>query len=270
MQTMLRTPERGRTQEVGLQGEPVAVAANQLHHGFDALIQEQASGRHRGDVAWAALLSVQFTASTLPRSVPASSTMRAGSAESLVCSSAVTTNSPVCSRSVQVAARNAVGHGVGLTTRIRARLPQPALRHLPVASRREVLPRRRSLEPPVDRRLDVLDVIAPQRQAPRALPRATQTHFISGSTSQLPSCSVPPHGTVPQVLRAAHRAREPVECRMHCPHMRQSHTVSFVTRSTSRSARRKPLAGGAVCGGLRSSLGALHLDAPSVRPAAGP
>jgi hypothetical protein len=52
---------------------------------------------------------------------------------------------------------------------------------------------------------------------------------------------------------------------MHCPHIRQSQIVSFVTFSTTRIALRIPVTGEVVLGGLRSSLLFLILRAPPAR-----
>src|SRR5262249_40133429 len=82
----------------------------------------------------------------------------------------------------------------------------------------------------------------------------THTHFISGTTSQLPFWRVPPQGPFRRFFGQRIGHVSPVECRMHCPHIRQSHAVSFVHRSTASSARWNPLAAGAVCAGRRSSL----------------
>ena len=62
--------------------------------------------------ACAALLSVQFTASTLPRNSSASLVTEPGSAESLVWNSAMTTNSP-CEQPLR-AAGSGLGHAIHL------------------------------------------------------------------------------------------------------------------------------------------------------------
>ncbi len=85
----------------------------------------------------------------------------------------------------------------------------------------------------------------------------TQTQGASGSTSQFPFWRTPPHGPFRRFF--GHRMGQdiPVECRMHCPHIRQSQMRSFVSRSTRRRTLRKPRTGRAVVGGLRSSLVAM-------------
>src|SRR5438067_5379185 len=108
---------------------------------------------------WAPVLSVQLTASACPRSAAARFRVTAGSGLSIADSSAVTTKWP-CRRR----AASRLG-----ALRIR-RLGDPAPGSPPIAARGQVDPGRAALQPPVDRWVEVLCVIAPQRQPARALP----------------------------------------------------------------------------------------------------
>ena len=83
---------------------------------------------------------------------------------------------------------------------------------------------------------------------------STHTHGRSGSTSQRPSWYTPPHGPFRRFFGHRIGHTMPVECKMHCPHIRQSQIGTFARRSRTSSAFRSPDAGGVVAGGLRSSL----------------
>ena len=126
-------------------GRPVPVSADQLHHGFDTFVHEQPRAAIAAMCAWAALLSVQFTASTFPWSVRELGDAR--QAAYAVWSSAVTANSPACSKACRwLRGASSVMGQVSRPGSVRG--PRPTLRHLPVASGHEVSPReRRSLEP---------------------------------------------------------------------------------------------------------------------------
>src|ERR1700737_3648642 len=74
---------------------------------------------------------------------------------------------------------------------------------------------------------------------------STQTQRLSAYTSQLPSARTPPHGPLRRFLGQDIGQLRPVECRMHCPHIRQSQTASFSGFSmatTRRSMTRTVLA----------------------------
>src|SRR5262245_5008459 len=153
----------------------------------------------------AALLSVQFTASAKPRRVSAARTIEAGSAESVVCISAVTTNSPASrSRCRWLSGSPPLVTGWGSRGVLR-RLP--AGRSHPVPAGQEVLPGRGLLEPPVGGALDVEHVVAPQRQLPGALPRLDPHALHLGNHLAVAVLEGPAAGAVPKVLRTAHRAR---------------------------------------------------------------
>src|SRR5438094_259466 len=66
---------------------------------------------------------------------------------------------------------------------------------------------------------------------------STQTQRLSGYTSQLPLARTPPQGPLRKFLGQRIGQLRPVECRMHCPHMRQSHTASFSGFSTATTRR---------------------------------
>lgn len=82
---------------------------------------------------------------------------------------------------------------------------------------------------------------------------STHTHGRSGSTSQLPSWYTPPQGPLRRFFGHRIGHTMPVECRMHCPHIRQSQTATFAARSRTSTVLRNPAAAVVVAGGLRSS-----------------
>src|SRR5207247_3690811 len=104
----------------------------------------------------AAVLSAQLFESTDPPSTAARRQAASGSALLLEDSSAVTTKRPSPNRPA---------------SRLGVLMGHPALRRGPVTSTQQVDPGRRSLELPIHRLLQVLDLILKQRQASRALPR---------------------------------------------------------------------------------------------------
>src|SRR3954451_21796640 len=179
----------------------------------------------------AALLSVQLTASTEPRSVSASSVTDAGSALSLVCSSDVTTNSPArrsasrlllgpaapagpvtapepvkpCgTESLQVAEVGGLCGEIDDVFGVR-----PCRRNVLIPAREEVLPRGGAAEPPVDRAVHVLHVVAPDGHLARPLPRLdpdARAVRIDLAVAVLQHATA---RTVAQVLRTPHRTRHP-------------------------------------------------------------
>src|SRR5436190_6390397 len=173
----------------------------------------------------AALLSVQFTASTDPRSLSASSVTDTGSAPSVVWSSEVTTNSPARSSASRLL-RGWIG-GIFPSAVTRTSLLQvdhvgrlarevndvagfrPRGRHVLIAMRQEVLPRRRAAEPPVDRPVDVLHVLAPDGHLARPLPRLDPDARSVGIDLAVPVLEHAAARTVPEVLRTPHRTGHP-------------------------------------------------------------
>ena len=73
----------------------------------------------------------------------------------------------------------------------------------------------------------------------RSLPRYawTQTHLISGLTSQLPLSRTPPQGPLRNVFGQFIGHDMPVELSTHCPHMRQSNRMPLTVRSTAATGR---------------------------------
>src|SRR5215211_6759272 len=208
MHTTLRTPSAAAPSRSACRASRFRSRQTSCITGSTPMSRSSRAAAIAAMCAWAALLSVQFTASTFPRRVPASSATRAGSAESLVWSSAVTTNSPACSRRCRwLRGAPSVIRRDSRPGSLSRSGPPP--RHVPVAPRHQVLPRRRPLQAPVDGRLHVLDVVAPQRKAPRALPRGDPDALHLGHHLAAPVLQRAAAGAVPQVLGAAHRTRQP-------------------------------------------------------------
>ena len=65
----------------------------------------------------------------------------------------------------------------------------------------------------------------------------TQTHTISGLTSQWPSNRTPPHGPFRKFLGQFIGQTRPVECSTHWPHMWQPQIGTLMTCSTGRKTR---------------------------------
>src|SRR5438270_12476424 len=146
---------------------------------------------------WAPVLSVQLTASACPRSAAARFRVTAGSGLSIADSSAVTTKWP-CRRR----AESRLG-----ALRIR-RLGDPAPGSPPIAARGQVDPGRAALQPPVDRWVEVVCVIAPQRHPARALPGLDPDAGPVGEDLAGAVGANAAAGPVAQVLGAAHGAAE--------------------------------------------------------------
>src|SRR6059058_2785530 len=141
----------------------------------------------------APVLSVQLIASTDPRSTSARRQVASGSALLLEDSSAVTTKRPSPNRPA---------------SRLGVVMGHPALRRGPVASTQQVDPGRRSLELPIHRPLQVLDMILKERQASRALPRLHPNAGLVGidlAIAVRPDAAARP---VAKILRAAHRTTQ--------------------------------------------------------------
>src|ERR1700674_3209594 len=139
----------------------------------------------------APVLSVQLMASTDPRRTSARRQVASGSALLTEESSAVTTKRPSRSRSA-----SRLGFGT------------PTLWGDLVATTDEVDPRRAALQLPVDRLLQMLDVILEHRKASRTLPGfdpdATLIRVHLGVAVRTYATA----RAVAQILRAAHRASE--------------------------------------------------------------
>ena len=93
-------------------------------------------------------------------------------------------------------------------------------------------PGRLALEAVIDRALHVEDLVAflglrPMRSAPSQA--CTQTHFISGFTSQCPLSRTPPHGPLRRFFGQFIGHDMPVEESAHCPHIWQSNRKPLVT-----------------------------------------
>src|SRR5579871_5986171 len=142
---------------------------------------------------WAPVLSVQLMASTTPRSMSPLRSTAMGSALSLEVSSAVTTNWPSRSNSARWL----------VPTRL------PALGRYGVPSVHEVDPRRRPLQLPVDRLLQMLDVVSPQRHPPGAFPGLDPDTALIGKDLAVAVGSNAPARAIAKVLGTAHRTAEP-------------------------------------------------------------
>ena len=70
---------------------------------------------------------------------------------------------------------------------------------------------------------------------------STHTHGLSGSTSQFPFARTPPHGPLRKFLGQRIGHVSPVECKMHCPHMRQSQIASLDNSSIGSKKRSRRL-----------------------------
>src|SRR5512142_2669396 len=64
-----------------------------------------------------------------------------------------------------------------------------------------------------------------------------QTQGRSGDTSQFPFARTPPHGPLRKFFGQRMGQVSPVECRIHCPHIRQSNIVSLLIFSMGRMMR---------------------------------
>src|SRR6202158_3446726 len=118
---------------------------------------------------WAPVLSVQLMASTEPRNTSARRQVASGSALLTEESSAVTTKRPSRSRSA-----SRLGFGIR----------PPTLWRGLVAAADEIDPRRAALQPPIDRLLQMLDVILEHRQSPRPLPGGDPATTLGGEYPQ--------------------------------------------------------------------------------------
>jgi hypothetical protein len=65
----------------------------------------------------------------------------------------------------------------------------------------------------------------------------TQTHGLSGYTSQFPLARTPPHGPLRKFFGQRMGQVNPVDWRIHWPHIRQSNTTSFPIFSSGRIMR---------------------------------
>ena len=123
------------------------------------------------------------------------------------------------------------------------------------------------MQPPDRRRLDAADRLRAVRQC-AALPAtaATQTQFISGSTSQLPLSRTPPQGPLRRVFGQFIGQDMPVELSTHWPHMRQSNRQSLDRALERRHGPLEPLvADAARTAGAARSEHALEAAIEAVR-----
>src|ERR1700674_873153 len=142
---------------------------------------------------WAPVLSVQLMASTDPRRTSARRQVASGSALLTEESSAVTTKRPSRSRSA---------------TRLGLGMRHPTLWRGLVAAADEVDPRRAALQLPVDRLLQMLDVILEHRKASRTLPGFDPDATLIRVHLAVAVRTYATARAVAQILRAAHRASE--------------------------------------------------------------
>ena len=195
---------RGAAQDVALDRDPVAVAARDLHHGRVAdARQQRADGEARHvAVGAAAVRCVDRVDVAVEHARAAIDVLGIGGIGRVELG-----GDGECSGAQH--ALEAAGRRVSRQDRQRiARHRLVVEVHAAsVAFRARREPRRAAREPAVDRSWTTCIAALPSRI--RALPAiaSTQTHFICGSTSQLPSRAHAAAGSVAQLLRAVHRAR---------------------------------------------------------------
>src|SRR5215218_5710232 len=206
MHTMLRTPSAAAPSKSACSASRFRSRQTNCIAGSIPVSTSRREAASAETCVCAALLSVQLTASAEPRSVSASRMIADGSAESLVCISAVTTNSPARSNRC----RWLTGSASRLTVSgcVRVLVGGPPVGNHAVAAGQQVLPGRGLLEAPVGGWLHVLDVLAPQREPSRSLPRLDPDALHLGNHLAVPVLERAAAGPVAQVLRAAHGTRE--------------------------------------------------------------
>ncbi len=193
-------PVHRRAHQVGLQRQPVAVAADELHDRLGADLLQPDRDRQRRDVGVGGgvvggVEGVDERAHRLELALD------------LGVAAAVDDRQLGGDDELAVA-----------QLALKVRHPPP-LGDLPVAAAEQVQPRRGALEAVVDRRADVVDVAAPQRQALRALVGLEPHAAHLGLDLAVAVGADPAAGPLRSVLGQVIGQVRPVSCRTHCPHI---------------------------------------------------